>query len=109
VRNIVCFREGNLIRVGGWSDRTLSACDHNVYWKTGADLTKAEGALTPKGEWAKWRAAGYDAHSVVADPLFVDPGKDDYALRPDSPALELGFQPIDVSRIGARRYRGAPR
>jgi parallel beta-helix repeat protein len=108
VRNIVCFREGNLIRVSGWSDRTLAACDCNLYWKTDGDLTKVEGALTPKGPWAQWLEAGFDQHTVVADPLFVDPAKDDYRLREDSPALKLGFKPIDASRIGARGYRRPP-
>jgi len=51
----------------------------------------------------EWRQMGYDRHSVVADPLFVDPDNDDYRLKPDSPALELGFQPIDVGRIGIRK------
>ena len=36
----------------------------------------------------------------MADPLFVDPDKDDYRLKPDSPALKLGFQPIPVDKIG---------
>ncbi|MBN2294437.1 MAG: right-handed parallel beta-helix repeat-containing protein [Pirellulales bacterium] len=58
-------------------------------------------ADTPVDQWPKWwRAAGLDRHSIVADPLFVDPAKDDYRLRPDSPALKLGFQPIPVDKIG---------
>ena len=32
--------------------------------------------------------------TVIADPGFVDPAKDDYRLRPDSPAFALGFHPI---------------
>jgi parallel beta-helix repeat protein len=53
-------------------------------------------------EWESWKAQGFhhDAHSVVADPLFIDPAKDDYRLKPDSPALKLGFQPIPVEKIG---------
>lgn len=45
----------------------------------------------------------YDANSLVADPLFVDAVHDDYRLRPDSPALKLGFVPIPVDRIGIRK------
>ena len=105
VRNIIVCREGNLIRVNRWSDAVLAACDHNVYWRPGANLAEAEGSLTPKGTWAAWQAAGYDTHSLVADPLFVDPEKDDYRLRPGSPALELGFQPTDTTKIGVEGYQ----
>ncbi len=56
---------------------------------------------TPSNAWPKWwQAAGEDRHSIVADPLFVDPDKDDYRLRPESPALKLGFKPIPVEKIG---------
>ena len=47
-----------------------------------------------------WRAMGFDAHSVFADPMFTDPANDDYSLEPDSPAFKLGFRPIDTGRIG---------
>jgi hypothetical protein len=40
---------------------------------------------------------------LIADPMFVDPAQGDYRLKPESPALRLGFQPIDVSGIGLRR------
>ena len=49
-----------------------------------------------------WNKLGFDTHSVVADPLFVDPENDDYTLRPDSPALKMGFKPIDLSGVGLR-------
>ncbi len=47
-----------------------------------------------------WRAAGEDSHSIVADPLFVNPKNDDYRLKPESPAFKLGFKPIPVEQIG---------
>ena len=51
-------------------------------------------------EWESWQAAGEDRNSLVADPRFVNPAKDDYRLRPDSPAWKLGFKPIPVEKIG---------
>ena len=52
---------------------------------------------------ADWQKMGLERHSVIADPLFVDPANDDYRLKPESPALELGFQPIDQTKIGPRK------
>jgi hypothetical protein len=34
--------------------------------------------------------------------MFVDPAHDDYRLKPESPALSLGFVPTDVTKIGIR-------
>jgi hypothetical protein len=50
-------------------------------------------------EWQSWQALG-DKHSIIADPKFIAPEKDDYRLAPDSPAWALGFQPIPVEKIG---------
>ena len=82
----------------------LAECDANLYWKPGVDLAGSDEPITPLGSFAAWRAAGYDRGSVVADPLFVDPAADDYRLSPDSPALGLGFEPIDPAKIGVRAY-----
>ncbi|MFH1024049.1 MAG: right-handed parallel beta-helix repeat-containing protein [Planctomycetota bacterium] len=51
-------------------------------------------------EWQSLQALGFDRNSLVADPLFVAPEKDDWRLRPDSPAFKIGFQPIPVDKIG---------
>ena len=50
--------------------------------------------------WDEWQALGKDTTSEFADPLFVDPENRDYRLRPESPALRLGFRQIPVERIG---------
>ncbi len=50
--------------------------------------------------WDEWRATGKDQNSVLADPMFVNPAKHDFRLKPDSPALKLGFKPIPIDRIG---------
>jgi hypothetical protein len=41
---------------------------------------------------------------IGEDPLFVDANNNDYRLRPESPALKLGFQPIPTDRIGVYRH-----
>jgi hypothetical protein len=66
------------------------------FWVDDVSLREAE--MTD--EWAAWQARGMDTHSLVADPLFVDPVNDDYRLRPESPAFKLGFQPIPIEKIG---------
>jgi hypothetical protein len=37
---------------------------------------------------------------VIADPLFVAPENHDYRLKPESPALKLGFKPFDPTKAG---------
>jgi hypothetical protein len=48
----------------------------------------------------QWKQHGLDGSSIVADPLFVDAARGDFSLKPGSPALKLGFKPIDVSGVG---------
>jgi len=47
-----------------------------------------------------WQGLGFDAHSVFADPLFVDPERNDFQVRPDSPALKLGFKNFEMGKWG---------
>jgi len=39
---------------------------------------------------------------LIADPRCRDPLHGDFTLAPDSPALPLGFEPIDLSDVGPR-------
>ena len=57
----------------------------------------------------EWRQMGFDKDSVVSDPLFVDAPKDNYSLRPDSPAFKLGFERIPVEDIGAKKALLSPK
>ena len=57
----------------------------------------------PLDEWAAWQNAGWDKHSLVADPLFMDWKNDDFRLKPESPAFKLGFKKIPVEEIGVRK------
>jgi len=95
-RNIVVWRDGPLLHDKDWlSFQTL--WDHNLYWRDGG-----EPVTFMKYTFDEWQAKGMDTHSVIADPLFVDSANGDYSLRPDSPAFEVGFRPIDLSTVGPR-------
>jgi hypothetical protein len=65
------------------------------FWLDDASLREA----VLSNEWEGWQAKGMDKHSIVGDPLFVDPAHDDYRLKPQSPALKLGFKPIPFEKI----------
>jgi len=66
----------------------------NLYWST------AGAPVFAGRDFAAWQSQGNDAGSVVADPRFVDPARGDFSLRPGSPALGLGFQPVDLGQTG---------
>lgn len=50
--------------------------------------------------WEEWQAKGFDVDSLIADPLFVEPERDNFRLRPDSPALKLKWENIPAHRMG---------
>jgi hypothetical protein len=85
--------------------KVLLQCDYNLFFKKGdGDPFIAKDVRF--SDWTKARGRdedAYDANSIVADPLFVDADNGDFRLKPESPALKLGFQSIDISRIGVRR------
>ncbi|MBM4048534.1 MAG: right-handed parallel beta-helix repeat-containing protein, partial [Planctomycetes bacterium] len=90
-RNIVYCAEGKLFV----RECPLEA-DNNVYFRTDGEPVTFLSDLSLE----QWQAKGLDVHSVVADPKFVDPKRFDFRLRPDSPALQLGFVPFDLSAAG---------
>jgi uncharacterized repeat protein (TIGR02059 family) len=52
-------------------------CDYNVYWCEEGDhepyfLVTTYGSSQTKYTWAQWRALGFDAHSVVMNPNFIN-------------------------------------
>jgi hypothetical protein len=98
-RNILCARDGRVALMWIYKDgEQRTRFDHNTYAHPRPTFPVA-------GAFAAWQALGRDAHAVLSDPLFVNATADDYSLQPDSPALQLGFEPIDVSKIGLLRKR----
>ena len=81
-------------------DFETTESDYNLFHYFGKPLVMTFKDVPPEKQWEEWTKLGFEEHSVIADPLFVDPKNDDYRLEPDSPALELGFKPIPVEKIG---------
>ena len=71
----------------------------NVYFLAARQEPQVRGV----GSLGDWKQLGFDQHSLIANPRFVDVEQGDYRLRPESPAFSLGFQPIPVDQIGPRR------
>jgi hypothetical protein len=92
--NIVYYRQGQLMGSNWKDDKYILR--NNVYWRTDGKPVEFPGKL----DFEKWMARGVDKGSVIADPLFVDAEKYDFRLKENSPALKLGFKPIDISKAG---------
>jgi parallel beta-helix repeat protein len=94
-KNIMVVSNGTVLG-GQWGTHNYQF-DHNLYWNAaGSGLEFGWGR-----SFTAWQRTGQDLHSIVADPLFVDPAHGNFTLKPDSPAMAgLGFIPIDSSPIG---------
>jgi len=88
--NIVIWNNRKMIQ-GNMRDGD-AVFERNLYWPM------AGGFRVDSLTFTGWQHIGFDRHSRVADPLFVDAGSDNFDLKPESPALALGFKPIDVKR-----------
>ena len=93
--NIVIWDNDSPLLGSNWKDDNFRM-DKNVYWHCGKPI-KFFGGLS-FDEWKSKRKQ--DVHSIIADPGFVDAKGDDYRLKPDSPAIKLGFKPFDYTKAG---------
>ncbi len=97
MHNLVYWTNDSPLLGSNWSDDHF-ILDWNLYFNPNHQI-RFPGDLSLQD----WRAKrGKDGHSLIADPGFVDAARDDYRLRPDSPALEIGFKPWDLSDAGRR-------
>ena len=90
----------------------LEECDYNCFYSDIGEFAARVSERFDSPDWQEldktrrklsldeWQALGFDRNSVFADPLFVDPEHDDYTLKPDSPALKLGFENFDMKSFG---------
>lgn len=116
-RNIYVNTEGNTM-FGGIVAKPdqVDQVDYNLYYcYSGEPVWKFSGRR-PEGFEAEMslqacQRLGYEAHSLFADPMFVDPSRYDYRVGPDSPALTLGFENFAMGDFGVMTpaYRTAGR
>jgi len=88
---------------------------YNISYRASEGISKPEDCAIDKNTFycveninqaqkyvTKVRNTGIDKNSIIADPLFVDIENQNFTLSEDSPALKLGFQQIDMSKIGLK-------
>ena len=91
--NIVYFNRGKLLG-STWKNGNY-VMDNNCYWNA------ADHEILFAGKtFQQWQESGYDQHSVIDNPGFADIENRDFTLSPDSPAIKVGFQEIDLSNVG---------
>jgi hypothetical protein len=83
--------------------KKVETFDYNCVYSNGKDprispwMNRSSNAFS----WSDWKAAGLDAHSVVADPMFTNPTAGDYTVKDGSPALTVGFKNFPMTGFGA--------
>lgn len=129
--NIFAFSEGEMIRVSRTEDHMSIIFENNIIYTKGSPVYGLSEAHIKDGRVAAennivyseaeadpvfhkgWGADklrlgdmqqyGMEKGTVIADPLFADTANYDFTLRPESPALKMGFRPIDISDVGPRK------
>ena len=89
------YGEGKLQEYEGWKNAIVTM-DNNCYWDTRTKTPKFYGNLS----FAEWQKSGRDKHSIIADPLFVNPQQFDFRFKNTSVAKKIGFKPFDYSKAG---------
>jgi len=91
--NIIYFDKGSLLS-SNWHKFNLLS-DYNCYWDTRTkDLRFADKSFSD------WQKSGKDIHSIIADPLFVNPAAFDFHFKNLSVAKKIRFVPFDYSQAG---------
>ena len=75
---------------------TRTRVEHNVAW-AGAQEWMVHAKNYPRSE-KTWLIG--ESNLSGTDPLFADAAKDDYRLKPQSPAFKTGFKPLPIEQMG---------
>jgi hypothetical protein len=83
----------------------VEALDYNLFFNDIGHFAatvhyRPLGTRTEQYTFEQWQQLGWDEHSLYGDPLFVDELNGDYRLKPESPALLLGFKNFELNKFG---------
>jgi len=95
--NIVVSDNGKMIKGRDWN-QTNAEFDGNLYYDVNGNEPDFSGM-----SFREWQDAGFDKHSLVADPEFISWKKDMFGLKRGSPAFHVGFKEFDLSTVGPRK------
>jgi hypothetical protein len=117
--NNIFLSYGPPMYAGGYAHKVnkpgIFKADRNLVWSTNGKVLGAQDRFPsriyepdqPVLTWQQWQALGYDQHTIIADPGFIDPANGDFHLSEDSPASQIGFEPFPLNEAGPR-IPGAP-
>ncbi len=91
--NIVIFDEGVLLD-GAWKKIRINM-DSNLYWNTKSNEFDFAGL-----SFQKWQELGRDVHSIIEDPLFVNPQQHDFHFTGKQVIEKTGFKPFAYTGAG---------
>jgi hypothetical protein len=91
--NIIYYDKGTLLS-SNWHKFNLNS-DYNCYWDT-----RSEDVRFADKSFKEWQTSGKDQHSVIADPMFINPPAFDFRFRKLSVARKIKFTPFDYSLAG---------
>lgn len=95
-----------------WFEDSQDSLKNNIW------MTAYKPARMPKDKWGgtsdqnlfaadfalkEAQDKGWDANSLVGDPMFIDSAKGDFRVREESAALKLGFKNFPMNRFGVKK------
>jgi hypothetical protein len=102
-RNIMLFNKGQYFVSNNGKGADTFEIDHNLIWDTRGGIDTDAVTYFEDVNLRQWQQRGNDTNSIIADPMFVDLEDGNFELQEDSPAFKLGFQSIDISKVGPQK------
>ena len=97
----------HFIGVPGTERKWVHVLDSNLYssstgkFKARVDAGGRDAGVESKNfDIEEWKDLGFDLHSIIADPLFIDPEAGNFKLQKESPAFNIGFMEFPLDQFG---------